>query len=104
MRWAGRVDTNSVENEPREPGEAVAALSRRGAWFERRRPRHPEVRIAPRRARPSAKQLEKAVEKPLRRAHGSAGRLHVAGDLLHELRLALEHLLVAEPAPQLDDQ
>ena len=34
----------------------------------------------------------------------SSGRFDVAGDLVDQLLLALEHLLVAQPLPQLDDQ
>ena len=38
------------------------------------------------------------------RAARRAGRLDVAGDLLHELGLALERALVAQPLPELDAQ
>src|SRR5687768_5142479 len=35
---------------------------------------------------------------------GSTGRLDVAGDLIDQLLLALEHLLVPQPFPELDEQ
>src|SRR5918994_1643804 len=40
----------------------------------------------------------------LRGPDGSTGRLDVARDLVDQLLLALEHLLVPQPFPQLDDQ
>ena len=40
----------------------------------------------------------------LRRSDRLSRRLDVAGDLVDQLLLAREHLLVAEPLPQLDDE